>query len=105
MTHLLTEVIAASKFLVAGQTTSNLSEPTRLILQCLLSTYARLLNQEWTFWTLFTIFMALMLHLRMAAGSLPGTFKSALGRLRTAWLRWLQNRPTTSAANILKNGF
>ena len=44
MTHLLTEVIAASEFLVAGQTTSNLGEPTRLILQCLLSANARLLN-------------------------------------------------------------
>ena len=49
--------------------------------------------------------MALMLHLRMAAGSLSGTVESTLGRLCTAWLRWLQYSPTTSAANILKDGF
>jgi hypothetical protein len=51
MAKLLAEMDSAFKFLTAWKTTSNFSEPARLILQSLLATNTWLLNQERAFGT------------------------------------------------------
>jgi hypothetical protein len=82
---------ATLQFLATRQTTSNLIEPARLILQSFLATNACLLHQERALRTRLFISMALMLDLRMSTISLTGTVKSTFRWLDTTRLWRLEH--------------
>lgn len=85
MTWLTTEVRTTLELLATDFTATNIREPARLILESLLPTHARLLNQEGAFRAYFIVTMAIMGNSRMAATGWPLAIKSTRRRSGATW--------------------
>jgi hypothetical protein len=103
--ELLAEVDPAFQFLAAGESTTNFSEPTRLILEGLLSANAGLLHKKWALGAGFFIVVALMFDLRVTAGSLASTVVGARWRAGSTGLRWVEGGSAAGAADFVEDCF
>jgi hypothetical protein len=97
--------LPALQFLSTGESTAHILKPTWLVLQPLLTTNARSLDQEWTFRAVHIVGVAVVLYLRVPAwprfGAAEPTFRSS----SPTRLWRLENRPTTCTADFLENCF
>jgi len=84
MAGLVAKVGTALQLTTTGLTTADISEPALLILQCLLATETRLLDQEWTSRTVLVVRMAIVRNLWMTTCFWSFTIVSTWRRLRTA---------------------
>lgn len=103
MTVLPTEMRATLERLPAYLTAARICKPAGHIFQHTLTAQTRLLGQKWTFRTAFLVCVAGVWGLRMATSLWTLTREVASRRLRSTWLRRIQNRPSAIARNLFKD--
>ena len=103
VTSLLARVGTTFECLIANKATDHIRSPTRLILQCLLTTQAHFLCQIWTARTTIVLDVAIMGHCWMTAALGSLTWKCAWWRLRTTRQRRLKSCSSATARDILKD--
>jgi hypothetical protein len=82
--------------------TTGFVEPTRLVLEGILTTKARFGSQKWTLGTAFSILMAAVSYLRMTTIIGSVALESTRWRLSTARQRCLQRCSAAITADIFK---
>ena len=105
MAGFTTSVYATLQLSAAHLAASDISKPALLIFQLGLAADAVFLDKEWTAWTWLFIDMAVVLHLRMAAGLGSLALVSARRRLSAAWQWRLKYSPAAIADDLVEYGF
>lgn len=104
MARLAAEMRAALQLLATNITTPDVSQPTRLILQCFLPTHATLLAQEWALGARIVVLVAVVSYLWMTTSfwSLTGIPTRRGNSTAREWR--LKDGPSAVAADLFEYG-
>ena len=105
MAWLSTEVRPAPELLATNLATTDISQPTWLILQCPFPAHAGLLHEKWTFRARLSVTMAVVGDLRMATILWTLAFEPARWWRGTAGQGRLKHGSSTMTTEVVKNGF
>ena len=104
MAQLLALMQAALQHLATRTSTTGLLEMARLTVQLLFPTRTPFVYQEWALGAGNVIRVAVMTNCGMTTAGSSLAVEAALGWASATWLRWLQNRPATIAADLMEYG-
>jgi hypothetical protein len=105
MTVLPAEMRATFEQLSAHLSAARICQPAGHVFQYPLTAQTRLFGQEWTLGTILLIRVAGMWGVRVATSLRTLAWEVASRRLRTARLRWVQNRSSAITRDLFKYCF